>query len=90
MNKKNDSLPYEQKLQLARTLFKAHDTDKSGYLDIDELTDAMNELMKLINYNYVCTVREIESMLKHSDKNGDNRLSLKEFMDVVNVFVRTK
>lgn len=69
-----------EKMQLARNLFRQHDKDKSGYLDIEEMWQAINELMIIINYNYKCTKEEITALVKIVDKNGDYRLSLKEFM----------
>ena len=50
----------------------------------------MNELLKLINYKYVCTRKEIVALLKLVDSNGDQRLSINEFVDLVDTFVQTK
>jgi len=79
-----------EKIQLARNLFRQHDKDHSGYLDADELVPAMNEMLKLIKYKYECTRNEITTLIRLVDKDGDMRLSLKEFMEIIDVFVRTK
>ena len=50
----------------------------------------MNELLKPINYKYVCTRKEIVALLKLVDSNGDQRLSINEFVDLVDTFVQTK
>lgn len=90
MSNQTKSQMSPDKMQLARNLFKQYDKDYSGHLDVNELLLAVNEMLKLTNYKYECTRNEIVALMSIVDSNHDNRLTFKEFMELVDVFVRTK
>jgi len=56
-------------------LFKELDASGDGYLDKNEL----RTLLKKTGRSY--TPQEEDSILREADKNGDNKISFREFMD---------
>ncbi|CAD5120582.1 unnamed protein product [Dimorphilus gyrociliatus] len=57
-------------------LFKEIDKDKNGYIDTNELGDAMNRLMTITDV-------DVKVMMDYADKNKDHRLSFPEFKGVI-------
>jgi len=59
-----------------RQLFKAVDTDNSGYLDKEELTVALN----MLGFKWLKD-KQVDKIFQRADENGDLEISLEEFMD---------
>jgi hypothetical protein len=57
-------------------LFNAVDTDKSGYIDKDELGVALG----LLGFRWL-KEKQIDGIFSRADVNGDGMISLEEFMD---------
>ena len=56
--------------------FTQFDEDGSGYLDIDELHNALNKTIKI-------SKEEVDELFKKLDVNGDQQVTLPEFLDFV-------
>ncbi|XP_078694927.1 neo-calmodulin-like [Branchiostoma floridae x Branchiostoma belcheri] len=57
-------------------IFNAIDQDKSGYIDEEELRKAMAE-------NFNTDDQTIKAMVKMADKDGDGKISVSEFVSVI-------
>lgn len=64
-------------------LFKTIDKNNDGFIDSNELKDAMNRLM------YV-NEEDVRAMMKYADKNKDQRLSFPEFQGVIDNIYQVK
>jgi hypothetical protein len=51
---------------------------------------AVNDAMKKMNFNSTATRKEVIALTKLMDHNQDYRVSLDEFMQFIDVFVRTR
>mmetsp|Transcript_19542 Transcript_19542/g.35378 ORF Transcript_19542/g.35378 Transcript_19542/m.35378 type:complete len:245 (+) Transcript_19542:366-1100(+) len=58
-----------------RQIFTLVDTDKSGYLDKDEIAVALN----LLGFKWL-KEKQVEKIFERADANGDTKISLEEFM----------
>lgn len=59
-----------------RALFNLVDTDKNGYIDRDELAVALN----LLGFKWL-KEKHVAKIFERADANGDEEISLEEFMD---------
>jgi calmodulin len=59
--------------EVIKKVFKAFDTDNSGFIDAQELADVSKELGKVMDQ------AELEECLKDLDQNKDGKISLEEF-----------
>jgi Ca2+-binding EF-hand superfamily protein len=70
-----------------KKIFKKYDTDKSGFLSIEEVKFMMHDLKNDVeNMGKVPNVNddEIETMFDKWDKNNDDKISWQEFRDGCN------
>lgn len=56
-------------------LFEKYDTNKSGYLDKDEIVDFVNEYMKILGKNHQFNKQQNEILISWIDKNHDRKIS---------------
>ncbi|CAF0786772.1 unnamed protein product [Brachionus calyciflorus] len=61
-----------------RAAFDHFDKDKSGYISADELRMTLSKMGKTFRKD------EVDKMIKSIDKDGDGRISINEFMDLLN------
>jgi Ca2+-binding EF-hand superfamily protein len=59
--------------------FKYYDSDNNGYITVDELKTALSQN----NDNHDYTNDEINSMIKSTDLNGDGKISIEEFIELM-------
>lgn len=79
--KLQDILEDEDKLQrVSDRSFEKNDTDKSGYIEVKEFRQIVNDLYKKLGQP-VPTKSEIHRMLGDLDENGDQRLDKAEFKE---------
>lgn len=74
-------------VEMASKLFDDYDQDNSGYLDHKEFTVILQKLFKEVNSTYVCTEDKINKMFSICDTNSDKKLSRKEFVKAVELFL---
>ena len=60
-----------------RALFDEVDTDKSGFITINEVKD----LVRRAGYSDSLSDRELEALFQACDDNGDGRISFEEFVN---------
>lgn len=58
-------------------IFKEFDTDKSGYLEVGEVKQALDKLSG--NFNITPTDDEVKVIISEIDTDGDNKLNMAEF-----------
>lgn len=74
----------EQRLDVARRLFRMFDRDGSGFLDEDEIPGLIIETYKAMGINNFMPSRDdVKSWLAMGDTNRDGKVSLNEYEDVV-------
>ena len=61
-----------------RKEFRKYDTDQSGYISKEELLDVVNE-----RTGANVTSKQLELMMKDSDKNDDGRINYEEFCEMM-------
>jgi calcium-binding protein CML len=61
-----------------KTIFDKYDTDKSGNIEADELTQILTEA-GITNVNPA----EVQMMVKDFDLDGDGMISLNEFLNMM-------
>ena len=74
----------EQRLEVARRLFRMFVRDGSGFLDEEEVPKLMNETYKAMGINNFSPSRDdVKSWLAMGDTNQDGRVSLEEYEVVI-------
>lgn len=74
----------EQKLDVARRLFRMFDKDGSGFLDEDEIPNLMIETYKSTGMNNYCPTKDdVRSWMAIGDTNRDGRVSLQEYEELI-------
>jgi len=68
----------EEALEELRKAFVKYDTDNSGYIDKKELKNLMKH-----EQQYVPSAQELKAIMKRVDTNGDGKLSLPEFIEMM-------
>ena len=68
-------------------LFDSYDKDNSGYLDRAEVKQIFNELFKEIQKNIDCSEEKTNKMFSACDANADNKLTRKEFIKIIELFL---
>lgn len=64
--------------KLAKAAFDAVDTDKSGYLERNELEAVMSSVSSEFDFDQP-TKEDVDEILKEIDVNSDGKISLNEF-----------
>ncbi|EWS75953.1 secreted protein acidic and rich in cysteine Ca-binding region protein (macronuclear) [Tetrahymena thermophila SB210] len=73
--------------QIAIAAFNTVDTDKSGYIDLDELEALMKDMAGQLNIQ-APTKHEVSNAFKEIDADKDKRISLEEFTVMVREILR--
>ena len=73
--------------EMASKLFNDYDTDNSNSLDIKEFKIILTALFKEVNHDYVITEDKMNKMFSICDVNSDKKLSRKEFIKCVEMFL---
>jgi len=68
----------EEAIEELKRAFQRYDVDQSGYIDKKELKNLMKK-----EQNYVPTSQELKAIMKRVDTNGDGKLSLPEFIEMM-------
>lgn len=69
--------------KLVHDIFSKHDKDKTGFLDLKEITPAFNEILKRVNIPIVLSVEEAEALLYEIDANKDRTINKRELFRCV-------
>jgi len=70
-------------LDVARRLFKKFDEDGSGFITEEEVGHLLIETYKSMGIQYQPTYDDIKSWMRMTDTNGDGKVSLEEYEDLV-------
>ncbi|KAL4502328.1 hypothetical protein ABPG72_011915 [Tetrahymena utriculariae] len=73
--------------QIAIAAFNTVDTDKSGFIDLDELEALMKDMAGQLNIQ-APTKLEVSNAFKEIDANKDKKISLEEFTVMVREIIR--
>lgn len=73
---------FDKLKKFARAAFETIDTDKSGYLEREELEAVMANVANEFGSNKP-TREEVDEVLHELDENGDGRISLTEFLVLI-------
>ncbi|CAD8153634.1 unnamed protein product [Paramecium octaurelia] len=76
-----------QLIEFCNRVFEKYDKNKSGFIEIDELTTLLNNLAKEIN-SQLPTQKEIDYIVNYLDTNNDNRISRNEFQKLGKLMVK--
>ncbi|CAK62303.1 unnamed protein product (macronuclear) [Paramecium tetraurelia] len=76
-----------QVIEFSNRVFDKYDKDKSGFIEIDELTSLLNNFAKEIK-SQPPTQNEINYMLRFLDKNNDQKISRTEFQKLGQLMVK--
>ena len=63
--------------QSIRKAFRVLDKDRSGYITVKELKDIMMKMGEKL------TEKEVREMIDEADTNGDGRIDIDEFVDMM-------
>jgi hypothetical protein len=80
---KNLTVIARKRIDVARRLFKMFDKDESGYLTEDEIPFIIEETYKELGQSYKPSREDVKSYMKMVDTNGDGRISLPEFEEII-------
>lgn len=69
----------DEELSRARKLFQKYDTDRSGYLERNELSPIIKDSYRLLGKQVNPTQEEIDEYMRMMDISGDNLVSIEEF-----------
>ena len=67
--------------EIATRIFEQFDKDKSGSIDASEVKAMLQETYKGLNYNV--TDQDVTETLTFLDANNDGKVSLQEYVDMV-------
>ncbi|CAD8156916.1 unnamed protein product [Paramecium pentaurelia] len=76
-----------QVTEFCNRVFEKYDKNKSGFIEIDELTTLLNNLAKEIN-SQLPTQKEIDYILGYLDTNNDKKISRSEFQKLGQLMVK--
>ncbi|CAD8045236.1 unnamed protein product [Paramecium primaurelia] len=76
-----------QVTEFCNRVFEKYDKNKSGFIEIDELTTLLNNLAKEIN-SQLPTQKEIDYILTYLDTNNDKKISRSEFQKLGQLMVK--
>ncbi|CAD8064544.1 unnamed protein product [Paramecium sonneborni] len=73
-----------ERLELARKIFRKFDSDNSGSITSDEVRGLLIETYKQVGINnYQPTEQDLKEWMNMTDTNGDGLISIEEFEDLV-------
>jgi len=73
----------EQRLDVARRIFKKFDADGSGFIEENEVPALLTETYANIGVNYKPTSEDVRVWISMGDQNSDGKISLPEYEAVV-------
>ncbi|KRX02884.1 hypothetical protein PPERSA_04087 [Pseudocohnilembus persalinus] len=77
------SAQVEQKLDVARRLFKKFDTDGSGYITEEEVAPLLTATYKNMGVDYKPGESDIQEWIQMTDQDGDGKVSLEEYESLI-------
>ncbi|CAD8181751.1 unnamed protein product [Paramecium octaurelia] len=73
----------EERLDVARRLFRKFDQDGSGFITENEVPQLLIETYKSMGIHYNPTQEDVKSWMRMTDLNDDGQVSLEEYEDLV-------
>jgi Ca2+-binding EF-hand superfamily protein len=70
-------------LEQARRLFEKYDTDRSGYIDPNEMKSLLEDTYRGIGVQKTFLKDDVDAFYRMADMNQDGLISLKEYEDIV-------
>jgi len=62
-------------MEQVKKIWRLYDKDDNGFLDKEELRNVINDLNAFMFF----TEKEIEDLIRITDKNGDGKIDINEF-----------
>lgn len=83
MKTQNYSQVIEQKLDVARRLFKKFDTDNSGTITEEEVAPLLVATYKNMGIDYQPTEKDVDEWMEMTDADGDGQVTLQEYEQLI-------
>ena len=71
-------------------MFDAYDKDKSGSLEVAEVSALINDALKHMNQNRQVTIAEVNQFINAVDVNSDGKISKVELFDIFKKVINHK
>ena len=69
----------EERLAVARRLFKQFDVDRKGFLTEKQVPNLLSETYKSLGKSFLATEEDVKSWMKLADGDGDGQVTLEEY-----------
>ena len=73
----------QERLEVARRIFKKIDKDHCGYLTANEIPDLLRETYRNMGVSYEPTGEDVRVWMKMTDSDGDGKVTLQDYEQLV-------